>query len=160
MAPSKLEKYIKRNVENTYLSQKAPNPGVPYPTLELTSDKDFGNQNFRIFWTAVAKPTKMPLDSNIPHKHEQSQFLLFVGGDLTNMVDLGGEVELTMGEDLEHVEKLTFTKATWVFIPGGMYHTPLVFKKINDPKKPILFHDFYLGPSSGYKKIWDKPSNK
>ena len=145
MAVSPLEKYIRRNVENTELPRKAPNPGVPYPTLDLTSDKDFGDQNIRIFWTAVAKPTKMPLDSDIPHKHDHSQFLLFVGGDLTNMVDLGGEVELTLGEDLEHIEKFVFTTATWVFVPAGLYHTPLIFKKVNDPKKPILFHDFYLG---------------
>ena len=29
------------------------------------------------------------------HKHDFDQFLIFVGEDLTNMVDLGGEVELT-----------------------------------------------------------------
>ena len=27
-----------------------------------------------------------------------------------------------------------------MFIPKGLYHCPLNFRKINDPKKPFLFH--------------------
>jgi hypothetical protein len=31
-----------------------------------------------------------------------------------------------------------------------LYHGPLNFKKINDPKKPILFHDLFFAPE--YKR--------
>jgi hypothetical protein len=141
MAVSKLEKYVMRDVWDKEISIKAPYPGIPYPTLKLLSDKNFGNQNFRIFWTAIAKPTTI---SDTPHFHEHSQFLMFVGGDLTNMVDLGGEVELTLSEDGKNLEKFVFTKAACVFIPGGLWHCPLKFTKINDPKKPILFNDMFL----------------
>ena len=141
MSASKLEKYIRRSVEDKEISKVAPYPGIPYPTLRLTSDKDFGNMNFRTYWTAVAKPTTI---SEEPHKHEHGQFLLFVGGDLTNMVDLGGEVELSLGEDDKHMEKFVFTTATWVFVAPNLWHCPLKFTKVNDPKKPILFHDFFL----------------
>jgi hypothetical protein len=37
-----------------------------------------------------------------------------------------------------------------VFIPKGLYHCPLNFKKINDPKKPILLHDLLF--SSEYNR--------
>jgi hypothetical protein len=73
--------------------------------------------------------------------------VIFVGGDITNMVDLGGEVEFSLGEDPEHMEKFVFTEARMVFIPAGLYHSPLNFKKVNDPSKPILFHDLYFAPS-------------
>jgi hypothetical protein len=96
----------------------------------------------------VATPWVMEKET---HRHDIDQFLLFVGGDLTNMLDLGGEVELTLSEDGINLEKFLFTRATWVFVPKGLYHCPLNFKKINDPKKPILFHDFFF--NTEYRKI-------
>jgi hypothetical protein len=66
------------------------------------------------------------------------------------MEDLGGEVELTLSEDGVHLEKFVITKATNVYVPKGLYHCPLNFKKINNPKKPILFHDLFFSPE--YKR--------
>jgi len=69
---------------------------------------------------------------------------------MTNMMDLGGVVELTLSEDGVNLEKFIITEATNVYVPKGLYHCPLNFKKINDPKKPILFHDLFFSPE--YKR--------
>ena len=49
------------------------------------------------------------------------------------------------------MEKFTFTEARMVYIPAGLYHSPLNFKKVNDPSKPILFHDLYFAPE--YRRL-------
>jgi hypothetical protein len=74
-----------------------------------------------------------------PHVHDWDEFLMFIGGDATNMLDLGGEVELSLGDDEDHLEKFVFTTSTVVHLVGGLWHCPLNFKRVNDPAKPIIF---------------------
>jgi hypothetical protein len=143
MARSKLEKYFR----NPVVTAETPHPEVSAPRLGLKSDKDFGNRDFSMSWWAITEPFEMVKEN---HAHDFDQFLIFVGGDLTNMEDLGGEVELTLSEDGVHLEKFVITKATNVYVPKGLYHCPLNFKKINNPKKPILFHDLFFSPE--YKR--------
>ncbi len=139
---SKLEKYIRRDVLAPAEATQPIADHIKAPCLELKSDQHYGDKNFRLGFVPVSKPYLM---EEKPHKHDNDQFLLFIGGDLNNMLDLGGEVELTLSEDGKIFEKFVFTKATWVFVPRGLYHCPLFFKKINDPSKPILFNDFFFG---------------
>ena len=146
MAASKYEKYIKRDVQSKEIQQR--HPEVTNPVLGLKSDEGyFGGHNFSLSWWPISEPFEMVPQT---HAHEFDQFLLFVGGDINNMLDLGGEVELTLSEDGKNLEKFVFTKATMVYIPAGLYHCPLNFKKVNDPDKPILFHDFFFSPE--YKR--------
>lgn len=140
MAESKLEKYIKRNVQAPEEVQQR-HLEVKSPVLALKSDQSFGNKNFALTWWAISEPFEMVSET---HSHDFDQFLLFVGGDIKNMVDLGGEVELTLGEKGGELEKFVFTTATMVYIPAGLLHCPLNFKKVNNPNKPILFHDLFF----------------
>jgi hypothetical protein len=144
---SKLEKYICKDVLAPADKIKDMVDYLTTPALELNGNKDFGNNNFKLTWTPVRKAFIM---EEKPHKHDNDQFLLFVGSDPNNLLDLGGEVELSLSEDGKKLETFLFTKATFVFVPRGLYHCPLNFKKINDPAKPIMFHDFYLGE---YKRV-------
>ena len=68
-----------------------------------------------------------------PHAHPTSEILGFFGTDPENPYELGAEIELCMGEELE---KHTFTKSTLVYIPPGMVHSPLVYKRVS---KPFMF---------------------
>lgn len=146
MAKSKLEKYIRRNMKVSKEIQKR-HPEVKSPVLGLKSDRSLGNKNFALSWWPISEPFEMISE---PHAHDFDQFLIFVGGDMKNMTDLGGVVELTLGENMNKLKKFAFTKATTVYVPAGLLHCPLNFKKVNDPKKPILFHDFFL--SREYKR--------
>jgi len=140
MAASKLEKYIRRNMKVPEDIQQR-HLEVKSPVLGLTSDQSFGSKNFSLSWWPIAEPFEMVSET---HAHDFDQFLLFVGGDISNMTDLGGEVELTLGEKGGKLEKFVFTTATAVYIPAGLLHCPLNFKKVNNPNKPILFHDLFF----------------
>ena len=140
---SNLEKYIRRNMQVPEEIQQR-HTEVKNPVLGL---KDFGRKDVSLSWWPIAEPFEMIAET---HAHDFDQFLIFVGGDMSNMVDLGGEVELTLGEEKAKLEKFVFTTATTVYIPAGMLHCPLNFKKVNDPNKPILFHDLFF--SSEYKR--------
>jgi hypothetical protein len=140
---AKLQKYLRKGV----MTNKTPHPEVTAPRLGLHSDKAYGRRDFSMSWWAITEPFLMVTDC---HAHDFDQFLIFVGGDLTNMPDLGGVVELTLSRDGKKLEKFVITEATTVFVPAGLFHCPLNFKKVNDPRKPILFHDLFFSPE--YKR--------
>ncbi len=92
------------------------------------------------FWlepNIVVRPDKVGADQGVhqgsgrPHRHIYDEYLLFLSLDPKNMEDLGGEVELWMGG-----EKHMITNSTAVFIPKGMWHTPLIMRKVD---RPYLF---------------------
>jgi uncharacterized protein YuzE len=108
----------------------------PIPTL--TSDENYGDMGFHTYWEAITKPFNMHPEM---HQHPFPQYLTFLGGDITNMLDLGGEIELSLSEDGKNVDTYTITRATTVYIPSGLFHCPLIFKKVT---RPILFIDTYF----------------
>lgn len=67
----------------------------------------------------------------LAHVHDFDEVLIFVGSDPENPHDLNGEVELWV-ED----EKLILRNTCAVFIPKGLKHCPLIFRKV---EKPIIF---------------------
>ena len=141
MGESQYAKYIRKDIQIKVTSH--PHPEVTSPVLWLNSDESFGNANLRLVWMPITEPFAMEIKT---HSHDFDQFLAFLGGDLTNAMDLGGEVEITLGEEGKELEAVVITTATIVHIPKGLLHCPLVFKKINDPKKPILFQELSLTP--------------
>ncbi|MBN1904944.1 MAG: hypothetical protein JW927_07595 [Deltaproteobacteria bacterium] len=85
---------------------------------------------------------KDPVCWETPHIHKYDEFLIFLGAELPDLCkSYDAEIDLWMGEEME---KHTITSTTVVFIPKGMQHAPLNFRKIN---KPVLFHALYLGPN-------------
>jgi mannose-6-phosphate isomerase-like protein (cupin superfamily) len=62
------------------------------------------------------------------HEHEFDEYLVFLGTNPDDPEDLGGEVELWLGGE-KHVLK----KNCAVFIPAGLRHAPVYFKKIDYP---------------------------
>jgi hypothetical protein len=107
---------------------------APIPVLQC--DEEYGNKGFWMYWKCIEKPYVDELET---HKHDFDQYLVFLGGDPKNMLDLGGKVELTLSEDGINKEVHTFTGYTTVYIKAGLYHCPLVYKKVTTP---IIFYDF------------------
>jgi len=86
----------------------------------------------------IYKPYKM-IDKG--HRHPCAEFLYFIGGNPMDFKDFGAEVELLMGEEGEtHFINTT----TWVYIPKGLLHCPLIFKKVD---KPIMFGHVMFAPT-------------
>ena len=63
-----------------------------------------------------------------PHAHDFDEVLLFAGTNPDNPHDLDGEIEFWI-ED----EKYIITKGCMVFIPKGIKHCPIIFRKIDRP---------------------------
>jgi hypothetical protein len=114
-------------------------PGVPVAKSKYAkyfSDESkpgrlspFGTeQNFYFDFQYVKADTKM----HNPHTHPHAEILGFFSTD-PNSNDLGAEVEMAMGEDLERV---VMKKSTLLFLPPDMIHSPLVFRNVT---KPFIF---------------------
>ena len=84
-----------------------------------------------------------PISFDDPHSHDFEEMLCFIGGDPTNIMDLGAEIEFSLGG-----EKHIITKPAVVSIPKGLVHCPIVIRKV---KKPLVFLEVSL------TRIW-KPA--
>lgn len=77
----------------------------------------------------------------ITHSHPYDEALFFIGIDPKNIEDLGCEVELELGG-----EKYTFDTTTAVFIPKGLEHCPLTYKRVD---RPHIFVSYCEGGEYG-----------
>ena len=68
------------------------------------------------------------------HYHEPpgDEVHLFFGSDPHNLDDLGGEVDIWLGWG-DDAEKYTLTKRTAIYVPAGLSHAPIHFRKIIHP---------------------------
>ena len=62
------------------------------------------------------------------HAHDYDEIVLHLGADPQNPEYLGGEIEFVVGG-----EKLTIDKTSALFIPKGVDHGPLTWKKVEKP---------------------------
>jgi mannose-6-phosphate isomerase-like protein (cupin superfamily) len=110
--------------------------------------KDVPGLNIRIAYNCVSKPFLM---INKAHKHDHDQYLVFIGGDPTNIKDFGGEAELSLGEE---EEKYVINKTTIIYVPAGLVHCPLNFTRV---EKPIIFMDIYPAAEYEQKQVNQHP---
>ena len=76
------------------------------------------------FWTAG----KILPYSDKPHVHDFDQVLLFAGSDMKDIGELGAEVSICLGEEMEtHI----ITTTTTVAIPKGIPHFPATVNFLN-----------------------------
>jgi len=94
--------------------------------------------DFAFMGVSEARPQGHP-----SHKHDVDEFVFFIGGDPTNILDFKAEVEVTLGEG-EKQEKHTINSTSVVYIPRGLLHLPIEFKKVD---KPFLFGHLLLAPT-------------
>jgi hypothetical protein len=95
-------------------------------------------------WKCITVPYTDEVES---HYHDFDQFLVFLGGDPHNMLELGGEVEMTLSEDGKDFETHKLTTFSTVYIPANVWHCPLVFTRVD---KPFIFYNFAL--TKNYEK--------
>jgi hypothetical protein len=79
-----------------------------------------------------------PISFDRPHSHNFHELLCFLGGDPTDIRDLGAEVEVCLGEE---GEKHVINTAGVVSIPAGLVHCPIHIRNV---KKPIVFLEVSL----------------
>jgi len=79
-----------------------------------------------------------PISFDRPHAHDFTELLFFIGGDPTDIRELGAEVEVCLGEE---AEKHVITTAGVVSIPAGLVHCPIHIRNVT---KPIVFLEISL----------------
>lgn len=103
----------------------------PWPDLEWVGDADY-KTNVSFIITQIREPAVM---EEYPHSHDFDMYLHFLSYDPDHMDELAAEIEIGLGEERE---MYTITSPTSVFIPKGLIHCPLVFKRVDKPI--IMFH--------------------
>jgi mannose-6-phosphate isomerase-like protein (cupin superfamily) len=98
---------------------------------------------FLWLWGLTAGPSTV----EAPHQHSFTELIGFIGGDAENPYELGGEVEIRLGD-----ENYILKKSCLVFIPKGLTHCPIQFKSIDSP---ILW--FTMAPNGMYQRA-DNPA--
>ena len=64
----------------------------------------------------------------LPHYHDFDEVVSFIGSDLDNPWDLGGEIEFWI-----EGEKHLLTRSCLICLPKGTKHCPLIIRKVNKP---------------------------
>ncbi len=78
-----------------------------------------------------------------PHKHDCDELLFFISTDLNNPVDLGGEVEIALGEEWE---KNVINTSGIICLPKGVQHCPIYVKRVD---RPFVFGHCLLASKYG-----------
>ena len=101
------------------------------PKISITGERDFG-RDFSLICLPVTRPVLM---EKVPHTHDFDMYLTFIGLDTDGIREIDAEIELGLGEEQE---MYIITAPTSVYIPGGMVHCPLNFKRVGKPL--LLIH--------------------
>jgi hypothetical protein len=99
-----------------------------YLTFLRNSNVDF---EFLLLYESLKKaPYRFDPDPTKPHTHPQPEILFFLGVDTDDLSQLGGEVECSLGNEME---KHIITQPAAVVVPAGLPHNPLTITKVNKP---------------------------
>jgi hypothetical protein len=66
-----------------------------------------------------------------PHWHDFDEVITFIGNNVEDPYDLGGEIEIWLEGEPQRL-----TRSSLLFIPRGMRHCPLIIRRVDRP----IFH--------------------
>ena len=129
MAESKYEKYLVRKPIREVGAPPAPRvTGRQGPSMTYMSNDLVPGCNLYIEFSWIYD-IPQPNPHILEHSHDNyNEVVLHIGGDPNNPEDLGGEIEIGVGG-----ETLVFDTTTALFVPKGMKHGPLVWKRVTRP---------------------------
>lgn len=88
-----------------------------------------------------------PNDMEDCHFHQGAEeYIFFLGANPMDIFDFDAEVEMTFGEDPDHMESRIITRPTVVRVPPNVWHCPIRFRNM---RKPLLFQAAFLSGTWG-----------
>jgi hypothetical protein len=140
MAEIKYGKYFLKEPFGT-----ARHPEIVSKVIQIGQGAEVGGGNFPVttnFSITMEAIHQAFVMTEKTHVHDDfDEILCFVGGNPMDFQDFGAEVELSLGEEME---KHTISTATFVYVPKGLVHCPIEFKRVD---KPIIFCAISLTPA-------------
>lgn len=113
-------------------------PAIATPQAYFRGASQIPGPNINMEWQLFVKPIHL---EKKPHTHDVDEYLFFLGGQPPDFFSsFQPEIDFWIGEEMEY---RLIDKPTVIFIPKGMPHTPLNFRKLD---KPVLFSALLLGP--------------
>ena len=144
---------VKNTKHGQYIVELAPGSSlhkeITAPMIGAGGGKDMEGANLAIGFAYLTKPFVMIPDA---HKHPFDQFLMFFGAPPNDFTEFDAEIELTLDGK---VNKITYP--SYVFIPKGLMHCPLVVTRVG---KPIIFVDSRLSKEASVRAVVKKLKSK
>jgi hypothetical protein len=117
---------------------KARHPEIQVPVISIgRENKGWEGVPFSITMEPVYSPVSM---GGHGHTHDQDEILCFWGANPMEYRDFGAEAYILLGEE---GEKHVINTTSFIYIPKGMMHCPLVFTKVF---KPVVFAYILFAP--------------
>ena len=108
-----------------------------WPGTIAFTDNDIIKGSYHLLASWV---TSLPRPVHGPHTHADDQLLIFLSSDPENIHDLGCDVEMCIGPEMErHV----FSESNLVYIPAGLIHGPIRFRNL---RRPFIFMQDVYAP--------------
>jgi hypothetical protein len=102
--------------------------GRQYPTMTIMSNALVPGSNTYIELGWIWEMPE-PNPHILEHSHAKyNEIVLHIGSDPSNPEDLGAEIEFTVGG-----EPLVFDRTSALFVPAGVKHGPVIWKKVRRP---------------------------
>jgi hypothetical protein len=151
MYEGKYAKYFTTDIkEDSIMPDQIPGPSFGFRGARIIPE---AKANFG--WNVIHKPYFI---DRVTHVHEGDEYLAFLGGQVPDCFsNFDAEIDFYVGKEQE---LYTITEPTVVYIPKGLLHCPLDFRKVN---KPLLFVMILLTPKfaltdiAGNKVAYDGP---
>jgi hypothetical protein len=134
MAETKYGKYIitelKQNIDEASWVNPVQAAGKGQGGRVLFLDNEVVPDAFYVetVWCPPRGLIKEPRSVAEPHKHDHDEVIAHFGTDLNDPYELNGEIELWLGD-----EKHILTKTCIIFIPKGLMHCPMIYRRIDKP---------------------------
>jgi hypothetical protein len=126
MPETKYGKYIVYKTEVSPMHARGTFPGTQVMNVNDTVIK--GAFYFECAWFTG---TTSDSDAYKPHCHDFDEHIGMFGSNAEDPFDLCGEVEFWFDD-----EKHIITRSCVIFIPKGIWHTPIIIRRLD---RPILF---------------------
>lgn len=111
---------------------KAVHPEIQVPVISIgrkSPVQQWDGFPFNMTLEAVTSPVSM---GGHGHNHDYDEVLCFMGANPLDYRDFGAEAYIILGEEEKHIINAT----SFIYIPRGLMHCPLVFTRVD---KPVVF---------------------
>lgn len=137
---------IHQHLEKPLIWREGPEGLYPFPIFWMEGINDLEGFSGSLCITFIKEPCQFhPIEGMLVHPYDE--VLVFASTNVKDMLDLGAEVSVEIGEERE---TYTFNETQVVCIPRGTPHGPV---KVKNVRRPFLHYTITLNPVYSAEEI-------